>query len=441
MENGPNHATPARSSVTVADRGSLRFRGALALVMGNLIGAGIYLLPATLAPLGGNATLGWIVTIMGSMCLALVFARLAAARPRAGGPYAYAEAAFGPRIGFAAAWSYWTLVWAGNGAVAVAVVSALSVAVPALAPHAALIAVVLVWMAVFVNIAGVGVAARVQMVTMVLKLVPLAGVILLAGWWLLSGHRAAIDQPEVPITAKAVAGAAALTFWGFLGIESATVPADKVDDPARTIPRATLIGTAAVGLIYLAVSGAIGAMMPRAAVAASPSPIADFLGGALGAGMTQVVALFAAISALGTLNGFVLLQGEMPRAMAAGGVFPRWFAKESANGTPVRAHLLAGGLVTAVTLANYTRGMGDLFAFVASVSLAAGMLAYFVNALAAVRMLRGDRAGRLAGLVSAGFIAWLSYGLGWEANGWALVLLLAGVPFYATVRRGGASAR
>lgn len=416
------------------------FRGALALVMGNLIGAGIYLLPATLAPLGGNATLGWIATIMGAMCLALVFARLAAARPRAGGPYAYAEAAFGPRIGFAAAWSYWTLVWAGNGAVAVAVVSALSVAIPSLAPHAALVAVALVWLAVLVNIAGVGVAARVQMVTMVLKLVPLAGVILLAGWWVVSGHPLPA-QPAVPISAQAIAGAAALTFWGFLGVESATVPADKVDDPARTVPRATLIGTAAVGLIYLAVSGAISALMPRAAVAASPSPIADFLGGALGAGMTQVVALFAAISALGTLNGFVLLQGEMPRAMAAGGVFPRWFARESASGTPVRAHLLAGGLVTIVTLANYTRGMGDLFAFVASVSLAAGMLAYFVNALAAVRLLGGDAPGRLAGLVSAGFIAWLSYGLGWEANGWALVLLLAGVPVYALVRRGGASAR
>ncbi|MGJ3627652.1 hypothetical protein AB5I41_12985 [Sphingomonas sp. MMS24-JH45] len=108
---------------------------------------------------------------------------------------------------------------------------------------------------------------------------------------------------------------------------------------------------------------------------------------------------------------------------------------------PVRAHVLAGVLVTAVTLANYTRGMGDLYAFVAAVSLAAGMLAYFASALAGVVLLRGDAAGRMAGLAAAGFIAWLSWGLGWEANGWALVLLLAGVPVFWWVRRGGAGGR
>lgn len=434
MEKRANHADARRSS------GTIGFFGALALVMGNLVGSGIYLLPATLAPLGGNGTLGWVATIAGSLCLAFVFARLAGAVPGAGGPYAYADLAFGPRIGFAAAWSYWTLVWAGNGAIAVAAVSALSVAIPALIPHAALVAVALVWAMVLVNVAGVGAAARVQVVTMVLKLLPLGAVVLLAAWWVLTGSGPAVHNPAVPLDARAVAGAAALTFWGFLGLESATVPADKVRDASRTVPRATLIGTAAVGLIYLAVSSAITYMMPRAAIAASPAPIADFLGVAFGSGVAQVVALFAAVSALGALNGFVLLQGEVPRAMACGGVFPRWFAHESVRGVPVRAHVLAGAMVTAVTLANYTRGMGDLFAFVAAVSLAAGMLAYFVSALAAVKLLRRDGPARVAGLVAAGFVAWLAWGLGREANGWALGLLLAGVPVYLAVRRGGATA-
>lgn len=409
--------------------------------MGNLIGSGIYLLPATLAPLGANATLGWVVTIAGAMTLSFVFARLAAAIPRAGGPYAYADAAFGPVIGFATAWSYWTLVWAGNGAVAVAVVSALSLAFPALAPHAAIAAVVLVWLAVLVNIRGVDLAVRLQMATMVIKLVPLAAVVLLAAWLLLTRGVAVSQEVAVPLTVTGTAGAAALTFWGFLGVESATVPADRVADARRIVPRATLIGTAAVGVIYLIVSSAITALMPRATVAASPAPIAAFLGLGFGGGVAQVVALFAAISALGTLNGFVLLQGEVPRAMAQGGVFPRWFARETAQGTPARAHVVAGLLVTAVTLANFTRGMGDLFAFVASVSLAAGMLAYLASALAAVKLLRDDPVARVVGVIAAVFVGWLSYGLGAEANGWALALLLAGVPVYLAVRRGGASAR
>lgn len=435
MEDRDNHAEAARSSR------ALTFWGLLALVMGNLIGSGIYLLPATLAPLGANATLGWVVTIAGAMTLSFVFARLAAAIPRAGGPYAYADAAFGPVIGFATAWSYWTLVWAGNGAVAVAVVSALSLAFPALAPHAAIAAVVLVWLAVLVNIRGVDLAVRLQMATMVIKLVPLAAVVLLAAWLLLARGAAVSQEVAVPLTVTGTAGAAALTFWGFLGVESATVPADRVADARRTVPRATLVGTAAVGVIYLIVSSAITALMPRATVAASPAPIAAFLGLGFGDGVAQLVALFAAISALGTLNGFVLLQGEVPRAMAQGGVFPRWFARETAQGTPARAHVVAGLLVTAVTLANFTRGMGDLFAFVASVSLAAGMLAYLASALAAVRLLRDDPVARVVGVVAAVFVGWLSYGLGAEANGWALVLLLAGVPVYLAVRRGGASAR
>lgn len=441
MDGRADHGDAAGSSNAPSQK-VLGFWGALALVMGNLIGSGIYLLPATLAPFGANASLGWLVTIAGAMTLSFVFARLAAAVPRAGGPYAYADAAFGPAIGFATAWSYWTLIWAGNGAVAVAVVSALSFAVPALAPHAAIAAVAIVWLMVWVNIRGVGAAARVQVATMVLKLVPLAGVAALAAWLLLTkGQGAVVRDAPVPLAAGTIASAAALTFWGFLGVESATVPADRMHDPARTVPRATLIGTAAVGAIYLVVSGAITLLMPRAAVAASPAPLADFLGTALGGATAQVVALFAAVSALGALNGFVLLQGEVPRAMAKGGVFPHWFGRENAAGTPVRAHLLAGVLVTAVTLANYTRGMGDLFAFVAAVSLAAGMLAYFASALAGVALLRADPAGRAAGLVAAAFIAWLAWGLGWEANGWALVLLAAGVPVYGWVRRGGGSAR
>lgn len=435
MEDRDNHAEAARSSR------ALTFWGLLALVMGNLIGSGIYLLPATLAPLGANATLGWVVTIAGAMTLSFVFARLVAAIPRAGGPYAYADAAFGPVIGFATAWSYWTLVWAGNGAVAVAVVSALSLAFPALAPHAAIAAVVLVWLAVLVNIRGVDLAVRLQMATMVIKLVPLAAVVLLAAWLLLTRGVAVSQEVAVPLTVTGTAGAAALTFWGFLGVESATVPADRVADARRTVPRATLIGTAAVGVIYLIVSSAITALMPRATVAASPAPIAAFLGLGFGGGVAQVVALFAAVSALGTLNGFVLLQGEVPRAMAQGGVFPRWFARETAQGTPARAHVVAGLLVTAVTLANFTRGMGDLFAFVASVSLAAGMLAYLASALAAVKLLRDDPVARVVGVIAAVFVGWLSYGLGAEANGWALALLLAGVPVYLAVRRGGASAR
>jgi APA family basic amino acid/polyamine antiporter len=418
----------------------LGFWPVLALVVGNMVGSGIYLLPATLAPLGANAMLGWIATIAGALCLAFVFARLGAAMPVAGGPYAFAQAAFGPAAGFATAWSYWTLIWAGNAAVAVAVVSALSLIMPALASHAALAALGLIWLLVLVNIRGIALVGQVQLVTTLLKLIPLVGVILLAGW-MFAGGEARVAASPVPIGPGAIAGAAALTFWGFLGLESATVPADKVADARRVVPRATLIGTVLAGIVYLAVTAAITTLMPTAEVAASPAPVAAFLGTKLGAGTAAVVALFAAVSAFGTLNGFILLQGEVCGAMGRGGVFPAWFGKVGRNGTPVRAHLVSGVLVTIVTLLNYARGMGDLFQFIASVSLAAGMLAYFASALAAIRLLPGDRVLTIVAAIAAAFVAWLSWGLGAEANIWALVLLVAGAPVYFLVKLGAAAGR
>lgn len=419
-------------------RRALGFWPALALVVGNMIGSGIYLLPATLAPLGTNALIGWGATIAGAMTLAFVFARLAAKLPCAGGPYAFADAAFGPVVGFAVAWSYWILIWAGNGALAIAVVSALSVPFPGIASGlpAFATALLLIWTLVAVNIRGVALAGRIQLVTAVTKLVPLIAIILLALWLLLADGRAAIvENPPVPISAGAISAAVALTFWGFLGVESATVPADRVKDAARIVPLVTLLGTALTGLVYVLVAGAIGLMMPADITAASPAPLAVFLGRAWGTGALEIAAIFAAISALGALNGFILLQGEMPWAMARGGVFPAWFGKESRHGTPARAHLVSGVLVTIVMALNYTGRTGTLFADIATISLAAGMLAYFVSALAALKLLAGDRAATLAAIVAALFVLWMIYGLGLRANLWGLGLLALGLPVFLWVRR------
>lgn len=420
---------------------TLGFWAVLALCIGNMVGSGIYLLPATLAPLGWNQLAGWLVTIGAALALALVFARLSAKVPRAGGPYAYAQEAFGPLAGFVSAWSYWVMTWVGNGAIAVAVVSNLSLVFPAIGEVAglpALLAMGCVWLLTAINVLGVRAAGRVQEVTTVLKLLPLVALIALAVWLLISGAPRAPD-PGVPLAAGTIATAAGLTFWGFLGLESGTVPADKVKDPARTVPRATLIGVVLTGLIYFGISAAFALYMPADAAAKSPAPVADFLGTHFGAGVAGVVALFAAISAFGALNGWVLVQGEMPCAMAKGGVFPRWFAAETPQGTPLRGHVLSSLLLTGVVLLNYQKGMADLFSFIASVSLAAGLLAYLMSALAALRLVPGDFKLASAAVIAALFTLWAEWGLGAEAVGYGAVLVALGLPVYLSVRSARAS--
>lgn len=418
------------------EAGKLGFGALLALVIGNMIGSGIYLLPAQLAPLGWNQFAGWAITIVGALALAQVFATLGARLPLAGGPYAFATAAFGPLAGFVAAWAYWVMSWVGNAAVAVAVVSALALVFPGIATTPglpALLAVACVWVLTIINIRGVREAGRLQAVTVVLKLLPLAALIAIALWLWLTGAPRAPD-PAVPFAPDRVALAAGLTFWGFLGLESATIPADKVHDAPRNIPRATLIGVAATGLVYLGISAAFALFMPVDEAAASPAPVASFLGRYLGADVAIAVALFAAISAFGTLNGWILLQAEMPWAMARGGVFPAWFGQEGARGTPVRAHLVSSALLSVVTLLNYTRSLADLFGFIASVSLAAGLVAYLLAALSALRLVRDRLVTQLCALVAVAFFAWAEYGLGTKAMAYAALLLLAGLPLYRTVR-------
>lgn len=419
----------------------LGFWALLALVVGNMIGSGIYLLPATLAPFGWNQALGWIVTLVGALSLAAVFAGLAARIPRAGGPYAYADAAFGPVAGYVAAWSYWVMTWVGNGAIAIAVVSNLSLIFPAIGAHPglpALIAVACVWLLTLVNLRGVRAAGRVQEVTTVLKILPLVALILLALWFVLSGAPHAPD-PGIPITTSAVATTAGLTFWGFLGLESATVPADKVEDAQRNVPRATMIGVGLTGLVYLGISLAFALYMPTDQAAASPAPVADFLGRTFGPDVAVVVALFAAISAFGALNGWILVQGEMPWAMARGGVFPAWFARESANGVPVRGHLVSSVLLSGIVLINSQKGMGSLFEFVGSVSISAGLIAYLLSALAALRLAPDNRRVAITALVATVFTLWAEWGLGWLANLYGGGLILLGLALYPLVRSAGSS--
>lgn len=415
-----------------------------ALVVGNMIGSGVFMLPASLAPFGWNAVIAWVLTIGGSLCLAYVFASLARTFPRGGGPFAYTEEAFGRTAGFLVAWAYWISVWVANAAIAIAAVSYFSVFAPGLAktpglPAVATVAVV--WGATAINCAGARSAGWTQVATTILKLVPLVAVAGLAFSVLLKKGPAAITPFEpAALSGGSITAAAALTLWALLGVETATVPADKVRDPARTIPRATLMGTAFAGGIYLVVSSGVLLLTPVSVLQGSNAPFVDFIAFHGGGDFRLALAAFASISALGALNGWSLVQGELPAAMAREGVFPAWFGKTSANGTPVRAHLASSALVTILVLMNYARSMADAFTFMALLSTTATLFAYLFCSLAVLRLQGQGRMDRSRALgvvaaVAAVYSVWTFYGAGWSVTLWGLALLAAGAPVYVLMRR------
>ena len=407
----------------------------LALVIGNMIGSGFFLMPATLAPFGWNGAFGWVATTAGALCLAMVFGSLARAMPRAGGPYAYSRAAFGPFAAFLVAWSYWVSMWIGNVAIATGVVAPLSTIFPGMTDHSVPITLALVWSLTLINCVGAKAVGRIQLVTTILKFLPLAAVVILAAL-LLGGGEGGVAPLRVENLgfsgATGIAAAATLTLWSFLGLESATVPAERIEAPERNIPRATLIGVAVTGAIYTFACSAVALLMPDQA-ADSGAPMADFIGLHWGGPAGTLIALFAAIAAFGTLNGWILMQGELPWAMAKDGVFPSWLAKLSRFGTPVRAHIVASVPLTVVLLLYSALSMTDLFGILILLATTASLVAYLICSLAAIRLGVGGRLTPFF-VLAALFSLWAIWGAGWIAFKLGAVLLLTGIPVYLAMR-------
>jgi basic amino acid/polyamine antiporter, APA family len=424
----------------------LGFWMATALVVGNVIGSGVYMLPAALAPYGRNSLAGWLFTATGALLLAAVFASLSRAFPQDGGPYVYTRAAFGELAGFVVAWGYWISVWVGNAAIATGAVSYTSALAPWIArvPGAsALATIAVVWLLTLVNCWGVRAVGWVQAVTTVLKLLPLLAVGIVGGFYVRS--ETMVSFAEAPLSLDGITAAATLALWALLGFESATVPADKVEDPARTVPRATMLGTVVTALVCSVACCTVLLLVPAAQLAASNAPFADAARALWGEGSAKLVALFAAISAYGALNGWILLQAELPFAMARDGVFPRAFARESARHTPVFALVTTSTLVTLLVLANFHGSMAQVFTFMILLSTSATLVAYLACSLALLVLMRrgalGEARRGTAGLAAAGVLGalyalWAIAGAGKEATIWGAVLLLAALPVYAVMKRG-----
>ncbi|WP_114952973.1 amino acid permease [Sphingosinicella terrae] len=440
---------PLPSALPTDEPGSTRpllgFWMCLALVVGNMIGSGIFLLPAALAPYGLNALVGWGVTISGSLCLAAVLAALARALPDAAGPYDYVRIGLGAPAAFFVMWAYWISLWVTNAALSIAAVSYLSTLSPATfavsgAPALAAIGFVILFIAV--SCGGVRATGSVQVVTSFLKVLPLVAAVVIA-LLVIGGGGEPAQAAQVSISPGGVAGAAALTLWAMLGFESATVPAGKVRDPERNVPLTTLLGTLIAGLFYVAASGAVFLLLPAETAARSNAPFADLIGLFWGPWAASLVVLFAAISCLGALNGWVFLQAEVPLTLARRGIFPGFFRKVNRRGIPVRGQIFGGVLTILLIAANYTRGMTELFAFMALLATAATLVLYLLASITALvlTMRRTLKLGPITvlALIGGAYSVWTLWGAGAEATGWGAVLLATGIPVYLIMRFGRSS--
>ena len=412
-----------------------------ALVVGNMIGSGVFLLPASLAPYGAVSILGWLFTSGGALLLALTFARLSRRVPGAGGPYTYTRAGFGDFAAFLVAWGYWISIWAGNAAISVAFASYLAVFLPAIGASnllAAFAALLAIWVLTIVNVAGVRNAGFVQLLTTVLKLVPLVGIAAFGIFYLDTSNFSPFN-PSGESTFSAVSACAALTLWAFLGLESATIPADNIKNPSKTIPRATMLGTIIAAIVYVVGTVAVMGVLPRQTLADSTAPFSDAATIMWGTWASYVVAAGAVVAAFGALNGWILLQGQLPMAAARDGVFPAAFGRLSSRGTPALGIVISSALASVLIVMNFTRGLVGAFTFILLLSTLTVLFPYVLCSLAEILLAAGERRSKQRKLSLAASIVpslaflyalWAIGGSGRDTVYWGFLLLLAGIPFY-----------
>lgn len=417
-----------------------------ALVAGNMVGSGIFLLPASLAEYGSISLLSWIVTAGGALLIALVFAKLGTVMPRIGGPYAYCREAFGDFVGFQMAYNYWIALWVGNAAIAVALTGYLSFFFPFLSKNAALsccVSIGLVWLMTFINLLGVRHAGIFQLLTTILKLIPLL-LIALVGIFYIHPHYLADFNLTGKSNFTAFSSAATLTLWSFIGLESASVPAGHVENPTRNIPRATILGVLIATVVYILSSIAVMGSMPLSQLAHSNAPYADAARLMFGPIGSIVVALGAVISCLGALNGWILLQGQIPLAAAQDKLFPLIFAERSANGTPVVGLVISSVLITVLLLMTLSHSLVKQFTIIILLATLASLIPYFLTTMSELVIFLKYPAlfksgKKLLGSVIIAILAgvysfWAIIGSGEQTVFYGTLLLLSSVPVYVWMK-------
>lgn len=415
-----------------------------ALVIGNTIGVGIFMLPASLAPFGMNAVPAWLITSVGCIFIAWVFAGLSRAFPDDDGPYAYATRAFGAPVAFVLMWCYWVSTCVTLPVLATGAVGYLSSFFPVLAVNhglAAVTALALLWLFVLVNLRGARTAGWVQVLTTLLKLVPQLGIILLGLWAFFAPHaQSLVHVPPTPTSLSGVIAASTLALYAMLGVESAAMPAGRVRDPGRTIPRATFIGTLLVALIYIGVSLIPMLLIPQGELAVSNAPFADLFARYLGPASGKLLAAFVIVGALGCLNGWTLIVGELTVSFAKHGGFPRALGRVNTQGAPLWGLVLPGVLASGMLIMNYNDSMAGAFTLLSVVVTATNLPIYIGCALAVLVLWRRGQIPRpgpreirwiVAAFLAAIYCVWASFGIGRKPLLQALYVCAPGVLIYA----------
>ncbi len=421
----------------------LNFWMLIALVSGTMIGSGIFTLPANLAAFGSVSLFGWLFTAIGAILLAYIFAKLSLLIPKTGGPYAYCREAFGNFIGFQVAYNYWLALCIGNAAVVVTCVGYFSEFFPILKQQVWVsfgIKVSLIWLLTAINILGVRAASIFQIITLVLKILPLIVIGLVGLFFIQPTYYQAFNVSPVS-NFSAVSTSATLALWSFIGLEAATVPAEHVKDK-RLIAKATIFGVLLVAIINIITIVAVMGLIPNDVLAQSSAPLATaakYLFPAYSNVVGGIISIGAIIACLGSLNSVILLQGQIAKASAKDSLFPSSFAKENSYQAPAFGLIISAFVITFVLLFTLNDTLLKQFELMILMATLSSLIPYFLTSLAAIKLVvtrfytlstSEKRLIIIVSVLASLYSLWAIFSAGMTTIFYGLIIVLSGIPIY-----------
>jgi APA family basic amino acid/polyamine antiporter len=429
---------------------ALGLTSATGLVIGSIIGTGVFAMPAVLAKAGTSSLATLALIAVGAMLLAVLFGQLTRRVPNSnGGLYAYARHEFGDFAGYLTGWCYWIQAWAGNAAIVAAWVLYVD-ALFGISPSGMGnwgIALAGLWIPAVVNLGGVRQMAWFQNITVVLKFLPLlfVGVV---GWFFVAKANFGPFNASGGSLYSAIGIAAGVALFSFIGVEVAAITAKRVRNPRKNVGRASLLGTAASAILYMVVAAAVMGLVPHHALVSSTAPFVPAFEAIFthGAWAGKLVAALAVVSGIGALNGWTLVTAEVSRAVADDGLFPRFFSWSDRKDTAWFGIVLAALLPSLLMLWSYNTAAGlTVFTDLVALTVVTVAIPYLFSACAQLsylvsrrRRVQGWLLARDLSIAGAGvlFSMWVTFAAGWAAVYQAMILVLAGVVIYAFVKAG-----
>lgn len=354
-----------------------------ALVTGNMMGSGVFLLPGSLATIGSISTIGWIITSVGALSLAMIFAKLGLMRPKAGGPYAYAKSGFGDYLGFQTVSIYWLAAWIGNVAIALAAIGYMSYFFPTLNHplHACGAAIFLIWLLTCINLIGPRFLGKIQSTTTCFMLIPVLGMAFFGWFWFDSNLYFNSFNVSGKSDLSSISLAASLTLWAFVGVESASVSAGVARNPKRNVPLATLIGTILAATAYILSSSVIMGIVPNHSLQAASAPFSLAATLALGSVAGKITAACAVIACLGTLGGWILLVGQSGKAAADDKLFPGFYSYVNKRGVPAIGLIATAILMSLLLIATMSPTISKQFETITQVAVFLVLFPYLYSSV------------------------------------------------------------